>query len=290
MFITTGFTLTSHCFIFSAIKRLIILVFLLCVSVSAASIESALDLASIYANMVDKRLDLPAEEINDYANRIIDTLNEVGLNDLPAQYILVVDRSPLVQAIFLYWIDSDAVPSLIGASPVSTGHPGRFDYFETPTGVFRHSLDNLDFRAEGTKNSNGIRGYGVKGMRVFDFGWQQAIKGWGNGGVSTMRLQMHATDPDLLENRLGTAQSKGCIRIPATLNLFIDQYGLLDADYEKALDDGHLFWMLDPKRQPTRWSGRYLIVLDTLRTERPAWAPAPRLSSRADRINQSDKH
>ena len=101
-------------------------------------------------------------------------------------------------------------------------------------GVFAHSLDNPDFRAEGTLNSNGIRGYGAKGMRVFDFGWQRVPKGWGDGAVSEMRLQMHATDPDLLERRLGSAQSKGCIRIPATLNRFLDRHGVLDADYERA--------------------------------------------------------
>lgn len=48
-----------------------------------------------------------------------------------------------------------------------------------------------------------------------------------------MRLQMHATDPDLLERRLGSAQSKGCIRIPASLNRLIDCYGVLDAEYKR---------------------------------------------------------
>jgi hypothetical protein len=36
--------------------------------------------------------------------------------------------------------------------------------------VFEHTLDNPDFRAEGTVNEFGIRGYGTKGMRIFDFG------------------------------------------------------------------------------------------------------------------------
>ena len=53
-------------------------------------------------------------------------------------------------------------------------------------------------------------------------------KGGANGAMSVMRLQMHATDPDHLEQRLGTAQSKGCIRIPASLNEFIDRHGVLD--------------------------------------------------------------
>jgi hypothetical protein len=137
--------------------------------------------------------------------------------------------------------------------------------------VFEHTIANLDFRAEGTRNEFGIRGYGVKGMRVFDFGWQQAPKGWGDRQPSTMRLQMHATDPTYLEPRLGTIQSKGCVRIPASLNRFIDHYGLLDADYEEAMREGAHFWMLDPYRQSTPWSGRYLIVVDSGSSERPTW-------------------
>ena len=44
------------------------------------------------------------------------------------------------------------------------------------------------------------------------FGWVIAERGWGAGGMSPMRLQMHATDPDRLEPRLGRAESKGWIR------------------------------------------------------------------------------
>jgi hypothetical protein len=115
---------------------------------------------------------------------------------------------------------------------------------------------------------------------VFDFGWQRAVKGWGDRSMGLMRLQMHATDPDWLENRLGTVQSKGCIRIPATLNWLIDRYGLLDADYEYALTEGKTLWVLHPNRQLTPWSGRYLIVVDSRREERPSWTPLPRSSKR----------
>jgi hypothetical protein len=138
-------------------------------------------------------------------------------------------------------------------------------------------LSNPDFRAEGTKNEFGIRGYGVKGMRVYDFGWQQATRGWGGGGTSTMRLQLHATDPDILERRLGSVQSKGCIRIPASLNRLIDQYGLLDADYERGLAEGKKYWLLLPQRTPVSTPGRYMIVVDTQRKQRPAWSPKPNL-------------
>lgn len=241
----------------------------------AHALESPLEMATIYAASVNRRLDLPAAEAQYYAGLIVHELNLAGLTQLSSQYLVLVDRSPQVQAVFLYWKAVDALPELIGASPASTGRPGRFDYFETPTGVFPHTIENPDFRAEGTKNSNGIRGYGVKGMRVFDFGWQLAAKGWGDKSMATMRLQMHATDPELLEHRLGSAQSKGCIRIPATLNRLLDQYGLLDADYELAQLQGKTLWVLRPGRQATPWPGRYLVVLDSRREERPPWAPAP---------------
>ena len=50
-----------------------------------------------------------------------------------------------------------------------------------------------------------------------------------------MRLQVHTTDARYLEPRLGTVQSKGCIRIPATLNKLLDHYGILDAGYQRAM-------------------------------------------------------
>lgn len=239
-----------------------------------------LDMVALYANRVDQQLDLPPTEAQQYATLIDAQLDEAGLGDLPAQYLLVVDRSPMVQAVFVYFKASGAAPQFIGASPASTGRGRGFDYFETPVGVFAHTLANPDYRAEGTRNKLGIRGLGVKGMRVYDFGWQIAKKGWGNHGMGTMRLLVHATDPVYLEGRLGSAQSKGCIRIPASLNRLIDQYGLLDADYEQALGQGQPLWVLHPQRQPTPWSGRYLIVLDSNRTQRPAWSPGPRASVR----------
>lgn len=256
-------------------RRWILIGLLWAMAWSGHAMDSPLEMAQLYEEMVDKRLDIPPEEAQRYGELIIDMLGQAGLSSLPPQYLVLVDRSPRVQAIFVYWTAPGAFPLLIGASPVSTGRPSGFEHFETPTGVFSHSMENPDFRAEGTQNEFGIRGYGVKGMRIYDFGWQQARKGWGNRGMGLMRLQMHATDPDLLEPRLGTAQSKGCIRMPATLNRLIDTYGLLDADYESAMAEGHTHWVLDPQRKPTPWSGRYLIIVDTQREMRPPWSLSP---------------
>ena len=227
-------------------------------------------LAPLYAQQVDRRLDIPASEQRAYAELLVKDLAAED-SDEP-QYVVLVDRNKFVQAAMIYWMSPDRIFHLIGASPVSTGKPGRFEHFITPTGVFEHTIDNLDFLSEGTRNEFGIRGYGRKGMRVYDFGWQTAQKGWDGGGESELRLQMHATDPDLLEQKLGTPQSKGCIRIPATMNAFIDHYGILDGDYEKAEAAGMTFWVLSKTREATAWSGRFLVVVDTGRKERPAWS------------------
>ncbi len=239
------------------------------------TVETPDDLAGAFETEVQQRLAPPADEAMRYGQLLNDSLSQAQLRINDAQIVVLVDRNPKLQALFIFFIDATSNPKLIGTAPVSTGRIGTFDYFETPVGVFDHSINNLDFRAEGTKNEFGIRGYGVRGMRIYDFGWQQARKGWGDRSISTMRLQMHATDPALLEPKLGTVQSKGCIRISASLNRFIDHYGLLDADYESAIWRGSSFWVLSPNRSPTPWSGRYLVVVDTERSVRPAWSLPP---------------
>jgi hypothetical protein len=233
-----------------------------------------------YSAQVDRALQLPELESQRYARLASVALGKASLLLDQAQYVVVVDRDPFVQVLLLYWRSEQGDFRLIGASPVSTGRPGSFDHFETPLGVFDHSTENLDYRAEGTRNSEGIRGYGIKGMRIYDLGWQRVSRGWGDGAVSEMRLQMHATDPDFLEQRLGSVQSKGCIRIPATLNKLIDHYGLLDADYNQALREGRTLWMLDAQRDPVPDPGRYVIVVDSERQDRPEWAPTPLLPHR----------
>jgi len=230
-------------------------------------------LAPLYAQQVDRRLDVPEIEQRIYAELLATNLDAEETNE--PQFAVIVDRNRFVQAAMIYWMSPDRIFHFIGASPVSTGKPGRFDHFVTPTGVFEHTIANPDFLSKGTPNEFGIRGYGRKGMRVYDFGWQTAERGWGGGGEAELRLQMHATDPSLLEKKLGTPQSKGCIRIPATLNTFLDHYGILDGDYEKAMATGMTFWVLSKKREATPWSGRLLVVVDTGRTKRPVWARLP---------------
>lgn len=233
-------------------------------------------LSQAFEREVRPLIQIPGAVVSGYRERLQRQLLDLGLQLDAPQLLVLVDRNPKVQALLIFWGSATQPWQLIGASPVSTGLPGRYEHFETPLGVFEHSLFNPDFRAEGTKNDLGIRGYGRKGARVFDFGWVPATKGWGNHGLSVMRLQMHATDPDFLERRLGSAQSKGCIRISASLNEFMDRLGVLDQDYEEELRSGRRLWVLRDDRRPSPWSGRYLVVIDSGAAARPARAPAPR--------------
>ncbi|AOJ90070.1 hypothetical protein WS87_25950 [Burkholderia sp. MSMB0856] len=236
----------------------------------------AIDMRKRFTQEVTRRLNVPASEQRAYGDRLQNALADADLGDLAGEYVALVDRAPNVQALFIYF---RATPSnawlMIGASPVGTGWPGKYDHFLTPLGVFHHSPDNMDFRAEGTTNDNGIRGYGKRDMRIYDFGWVDGERGWGKGGKSPMRFQMHATDPDRLEPLLGIRHSKGCVRIPASLNTFLDTHGILDDDYQARVEAGKSLWVLRRDRDITPIAGRYLAVIDSARKTRPAWSPAP---------------
>ncbi len=194
---------------------------------------------------------------------------EVSKADFPItrpQILTVVDRNPKVQTLALILaLPDDSDWKLLGAVHVSTGTKGRKYYYITPTGVFDNSADRLGYRALGTKNKNGIRGYGIKGMRVWDFGWHTAVKGWlASGETGDIRLEMHATDPQWLEQRLGHTASEGCVRIPATLNVFMDHYGLIDVAYEQAASyDRRFRALLPPDRAPSPIAGSALVVVDS---------------------------
>jgi len=246
------------------------------VSMSRADAASTTTpLAFEFEQAVAPQLRPPPDVAASYATVLQVALDSAGARIERPQFVALVDRSPKVQALLLFWGSASTAWRLVGATPVSTGLPGSYEHFATPLGVFEHSVSNLDYRAEGTKNKFGIRGYGRKGTRVYDFGWVRTERGWGKAAISVMRLQMHATDPDRLEHRLGTAQSEGCIRIPNSLNEFIDRHGVLDEDYQQKIDEGRRFWVLRGDRTPTPWSGRYLVVVDSMLSERPDWSPLP---------------
>ena len=245
-------------------------------AVTASGTDDGRKLAPLFDQQVRRRLNVPPAEQERYAQLLTTTLEADGLAPLSPQYVVLVDRSPQVQAAMIFWKSPDGAFYMVGATPVSTGLPGRYEHFVTPLGVYEHVTSHPDFRAKGTPNRLGIRGYGIHGMRIFDFGWVKAPKGWGDHALSRLRLQLHATDPTHLDPRLGTAQSEGCVRTTASFDVFLDHYGILDGDYERAEANGQRFSVLSGEREPTRWSGRYLVVVDSERRERPAWArPAP---------------
>lgn len=194
------------------------------------------------------------------------------------QLLVVVDRNPAVQEMRILLASPLDAWRNLGGTKVSTGQAGRHGYFLTPTGVYVHTDAILDWRAEGTFNANRIRGLGLKGMRVWDFGWQRAERGWGRAGEEgDIRLLLHATDPDTLEQRLGQAASKGCVRIPSAMNRFLDRHGVLDADYEAAARfDSRIAALLLPDRRPTPLAGTMLVVVDS------AEMPQARTSTRIE--------
>lgn len=181
------------------------------------------------------------------------------------QLVVVVDRNPAVQEMRILVAQPSGGWLSLGGAKVSTGQEGRNGYFITPTGVFPHTDEILDWRAEGTFNANGIRGLGLEGMRVWDFGWQTAERGWeAEGRESTIRLLLHATDPDTLEQRLGQPASKGCIRVPGPMNVFLDRNGVLDIDYESAAKiDPRYDAVLRLDRTPTPLAGNMLVIVDS---------------------------
>jgi hypothetical protein len=236
----------------------------------------ALEMDKTFASEVQRRLNVPTADQLLYGSKLQQALQAKSLGRVANEYVVLVDRNRNVQALFIYFrAKADGIWHMVGATPVSTGLPGTYDHFTTPTGVFEHTPRNMDFRSEGTLNEFKIRGYGARDMRINDFGWAQGERGWGKGGMSEMRFQMHATDPDKLEPVLGVRHSKGCVRIPAALNVFFDHHGILDADYEARVAAGESLWILKPRRDPTPWAGHYLVVVDSAQSARPAWSPRP---------------
>jgi hypothetical protein len=186
------------------------------------------------------------------------------------QLLVVVDRDTAVQELRIILARPDAPWQVIGGGKVSTGQAGRHGYFITPVGVFLHTDAILDYRALGTFNENHIRGLGLRGMRVWDFGWQTAARGWHvERDQAEIRLEMHATDPDYLEQRLGHAASEGCVRVSATMNRYLDLHGVLDADYEPAaLADPRFRSILRSEREPTPLAGNAMVVVDSSQGDR----------------------
>ena len=244
-------------------------------AVAPTSVTTPDQVVAAFNDTVKLKTDVPADVALSYLNLALERLAAENADLSYDQFLTVVDRNKHVQTMLVYLVGAGgAAHRFVGASPVSTGGTTKFDHYLTPELVYEHTLtDFSDFRAEGSKNKNGIRGYGARGMRVWDFGWFAADKTWAtkNKAQTDIRFQMHATDAGLLERRLGVPDSKGCVRLSGSLNTFLDKYGALDWHYEQAADEGRRPWVWRKDRVDTPFAGRYMVVLDSEEAAAPAW-------------------
>ncbi len=219
-----------------------------------------------------KRVDMISDPPLSYRNRLradaLDRLRAAGLDAELSQFFLYADRNPATQVLFLAYYDAPGRHVIfLGADLFSSGklRPGE-DSFLTPLGVYENLTDNWGYRAAGTKNAKGWRGLGGRGSRVWDFGYQQAPRQFRQGVYdSQMRLLMHATDPDQGEPRLGGPDSKGCVRISAAANAFLDHRGILDRHYEQMLaaESYRARELLGEAHAPVSRPGSFLVVGDS---------------------------
>lgn len=189
-------------------------------------------------------------------------LDAKGVPERPGHLMVIVDRGPQ-QLLMVVYPQADGGWRLIASSHISTGKPGRREHFKTPTGVFTLDGSILDYRAQGTFNENHIRGIGLKGSRVWDFGWQTTTDWRTNTDTMQIRMEMHATDP-VLTRYFGHPASEGCIRIPAEMNRLIDRYGVLDEHPNESAMSGSASWkqVLGKDHHYINQAGDTMVIVD----------------------------
>jgi hypothetical protein len=212
----------------------------------AAGVCTPKDLAQRYAAQVDRQLQVPANEVLIYAGLAENELAARRATLAGPQYLLVVDSCPAVQAAFLFWRLLPGRYELVGAAPASTGDPAQAGCVQTPQGVFAQAQVPPARRL---------------GARVYDFGRQRARAA---RGFTDLRLQARAAT-GRTGALLGRVQSDGCILLPPALVVFLDRFGVLDAGGPEPTT---------PAGEALPFAGRYLVVTDSERDERPGWAVA----------------
>ena len=207
------------------------------------------DLSRRYSALVDRQLRVPASEALICGGLAETELANSGHALAGPQYLLVVDSCPSVQVAFLFWRLLPGRYELIGASPASTGNPEQAGCMQTPQGVFAQA--EVEYGRKLTS-------------RVYDFGRQRARYRGPRGTASELRLLARAaTGPS--GALLGQVQSDGCVLLPPGLVAFLDQFGVLDEGRRDAVT---------PAGESLPFAGRYLVVIDSERDERPEWAVA----------------
>ena len=214
----------------------------------AAPVLAPRELSDRYRAQVDRSLSVPRNEALIYSGlaelQLVSTALAVPV---APQYLLVVDSCPSMQVAFLYWRLLPGHYWLVGASPASTGDPERTGCVATPCGVFPQSDRG---------------GSGVRAARVYDFGLQR-VRMPEVGRIVPVHLQAQAAQ-GRSSARLGTAQSDGRVLLPASLVAFLDAHGVLDGSRGSRTATG----------EDLPFAGRYLVVLDSEREDRPEWAAA----------------
>ena len=232
---------------------------------SEAEIAAAAEaLRQEMAREVPGTLSVAPDDLARWNDRVRGRLAASGREIDHPQLVVSVDRNPRVQQLRILLARADAPWQLIGAARISSGEEGVRGHYKTPVGVFEHTRRIIDYRAKGTYNRAHLRGLGVKGMRVWDFGWQTTEDWRENDGWTRIRLEIHATDPVSLEPRIGQPASKGCVHVSTALNRFLDQYGIIDAAYEEAAKtDIRYRELLLRGRTPTPLAGTLMVVFDS---------------------------
>jgi hypothetical protein len=206
------------------------------------------DLVRRYDALVDRRLQPPENESIIYGGLAENEILGGREALLAPQYVLVVDSCPAVQAAFLFFRLLPGRYDLVGTAPASTGNPEKSGCLATPCGVFAQAQ-----AADARRLSS----------RVYDFGMHRVRKA-STGGFAPLRLQARAA-VGRTGALLGKAQSDGCILLPPGLVAFLDRFGVLDDGRQEPVT---------PSGESLPFAGRYLVVVDSERDERPDWAAA----------------
>ena len=126
--------------------------------------------------------------------------------------------------------------------------PAQAGCVQTPQGVFAQAQVEYGRRLT---------------SRVYDFGRQRTRRRPG-AGVSELRLQARAAT-GRSGALLGRVQSDGCVLLPPGMVAFLDHFGVLDSGRQDAVT---------PTGEALPFAGRYLVVIDSERDERPDWVVA----------------
>lgn len=219
----------------------------------ATAIYTPHELRQAYRREVRQRLDVPPEEVRVYGG-VSELQLFSGRQELLApQYLLVVDRNPHVQAAFLFWRLVPGSYELVGASPVSTGRDPA-----SPVDAVRGLLEEV-VAADGACATAVPRPCRSSDLRVYDFGWP---RGHARSTRRDLRVRVRGAD-GAAARQLGRPCAEDCILLPASLVMFLDEYGVLDEGSAR------------PQRHVLPFRGRHLLVVDSERDERPGWSPPP---------------